>query len=56
MLELAKRLTLLTPEQIEEVQTLIIRNKKDETVVEDNDGTYNSCIMNPSSNPNLVGR
>lgn len=39
MLELAKRLTLLTPEQIEEVQTMILRNKKEETVVEDNDGS-----------------
>lgn len=39
MLELAKRLTTLTPEQIEEVQTMIHRNKKEETVVEDNDGS-----------------
>lgn len=43
MLELAKRLTLLTPEQIEEVQALIIRSKKDDTVVEDNDG--NKCYF-----------
>ncbi|GAN04271.1 conserved hypothetical protein [Mucor ambiguus] len=40
MLELAKRLTLLTPEQIEEVQALILRNKKEETVVEDNDDEF----------------
>lgn len=43
MLELAKRLTLLTPEQIEEVQALIIKSKKDDTVVEDNDG--NKCYF-----------
>ncbi|CEP12758.1 hypothetical protein [Parasitella parasitica] len=40
MLELAKRLTLLTPEQIEEVEGLILKSKNDDCVIEDNDGKY----------------
>ncbi|KAI8647072.1 yeats family-domain-containing protein [Parasitella parasitica] len=40
MLELAKQLTLLTPEQIEEVEALILKGKNDNTVVEDNEDEF----------------
>lgn len=41
MLELAKRLSLRTPEQTEEIEALIKNHKRDGIYVEENDGNLN---------------
>lgn len=41
MLELAKRLSAMSPEQTQEVESIILNNRKEDMLLEENDGKRN---------------
>lgn len=56
MLELAKRLSLRTPEQTEEIEALIKNHKRDGIYVEENDGNLNIQIERYKPNTYILYR
>lgn len=54
MLELAKRLSLRTPEQTEEIEALIKNHKRDGIYVEENDGNKYIYIIILNQESNLL--
>lgn len=47
MLELAKRLSSMSAEQTHEVESIILNNRRDDVLLEENDGNYQFVSRQP---------